>query len=134
MTRKRNITLWTIQCFLALLYLFAGSFKLILPVAELTKQIALPGAFLRFIGAAEVLGAAGLILPGLLRRGRELTPMAAIGLLIIMTGATVLLIANPAAGKPFLPMLAGVLDGFVAWGRWEVLKRRSEQCFSPSQS
>jgi hypothetical protein len=31
-------------------------------------------------------------------------------------------------------MLAGVLDGFVAWGRWEVLKRRSEQCFSPSQS
>jgi len=37
--------------------------KLILPVAEMTRQIALPGLFLRFIGAAEILGAIGLIFP-----------------------------------------------------------------------
>ena len=134
MTRKRNYTLWTIQCLLALLYLFAGGLKLILPVAELTRQLALPGAFLRFIGACEVLGAAGLILPGLLRRQQQLTPVAAIGLSIVMTGATVLLIANPGAGTPLMPMVVGLLDGLVAWGRWNALRRRSEQCFSPSQS
>lgn len=126
MTRKRNYTLWTIQCLLALLYLFAGGLKLILPVAELTRQLALPGAFLRFIGACEVLGAAGLILPGLLRRQQQLTPVAAIGLSIVMTGATVLLIANPGAGTPLMPMVVGLLDGLVAWGRWNALKRRSE--------
>ncbi len=131
MTKRMNYTLWTIQCVLALLYLFAGGLKLILPVAELTKQLAIPGAFLRFIGACEVLGAAGLILPGLLRRQQQLTPLAAIGLSIIMLGATVLLIANPGAGHADGGCL---LDGLVAWGRWDALKRRSEQCFSPSQS
>jgi uncharacterized membrane protein YphA (DoxX/SURF4 family) len=94
-----NYTLWVTQILLALLYLFAGGLKLILPVAELSKQLPRPGAFLRFIGASEVLGAAGLILPGLLRRRQELTPVAAIGLSIIVTGATVLLIANPWSGQ-----------------------------------
>jgi hypothetical protein len=43
-----------------------------------------------------------------------------------MTGATVLLIANPGAGTPLMPMVVGLLDGLVAWGRWNALKRRSE--------
>jgi len=38
---------------------------------------ALPGLFLRFLGVAEVLGAIGLILPGLLRIRPALTPLAA---------------------------------------------------------
>jgi hypothetical protein len=112
MTKRMNYTLWTIQCVLALLYLFAGGLKLILPVAELTKQLAIPGAFLRFIGACEVLGAAGLILPGLLRRQQQLTPLAAIGLSIIMLGATVLLIANPGAGAPLMPMVVACWMGW----------------------
>jgi len=81
-----------------------------------------------------VFGATGLILPGLLRRHQQLTPLAAIGLSIIMLGATVLLIANPAAGSPVMPTVVGLLDGLVARGRWDAVKRRSEQCFSPSQS
>jgi len=135
MTKKMNYTLWAIQILLALLYLFAGGLKLILPMAELTKQMALPGPFLRFIGGNEVLGAAGLILPGLLRRQRELTPVAAIGLSIIMLGATLLLIANPGAGSPLMPMAVGLLDGLVAWGRWNDLKQNWRgTCLSPSQS
>jgi uncharacterized membrane protein YphA (DoxX/SURF4 family) len=135
MTKKMNYTLWAIQILLALLYLFAGSVKLILPVAELTKQMAFPGTFLRFIGGCEVLGAVGLILPGLLRRRQELTPVAAIGLSIIMLGATVLLIANPGAGSPLMPMAVGLLDGLVAWGRWSDLKQNWRgACLSPSQS
>jgi hypothetical protein len=135
MTKKMNYTLWAIQILLALLYLFAGSAKLILPVAELTRQMAFPGGFLRFIGGCEVLGACGLILPGLLRRRLELTPLAAIGLSIIVMGATVLLIANPGAGSPLMPMMVGLLDGLVAWGRWNDLKQnRRGTCLSPSQS
>ena len=57
-----NIALWIIQSLLALLFLFAGVMKLILPIEEMTQQIALPGLFLRFIGVCEVLGGLGLVL------------------------------------------------------------------------
>lgn len=135
MTRRMNYTLWGIQCLLALLYLMTGGLKLILPVAELTKQISLPGGFIRFIGAAEVISAAGLILPGLLRTRQELTPLAATGLLIIMTGATGLLFAHAGAGSALLPMIAGILDAFVARARWGAIQTiRREQCFSQSAS
>jgi uncharacterized membrane protein YphA (DoxX/SURF4 family) len=59
--------LWIVQGLLALIFLFTGGMKLVLPVEEMTKQIPLPGLLLWFIGVAEVLGAIGLILPGLLR-------------------------------------------------------------------
>lgn len=65
-----------------------------LPIEVLTKQMPLPGLFLRFIGMAEVLGAIGLILPGLLRIRQGLTPLAAAGLVIVMIGATVLTLAT----------------------------------------
>ena len=58
-----NIALWIIQGLLAALFLFTGGMKLITPIEEMTKQIAMPGWFLRFIGVAEMLGAIGLILP-----------------------------------------------------------------------
>src|SRR5437667_10795660 len=78
--------LWIVQGLLALLFLFAGSMKLILPVEMMTAQmpLPLPGLFLRFIGTAEVAGALGLILPGLLRIRPMLTPLAACGLVISM--------------------------------------------------
>ena len=64
--------LWIIQVLLALLFLFAGGTKLVLPLDVLTSmgspnQVHLPGLLIRFIGVCEVLGALGLILPGLLR-------------------------------------------------------------------
>ncbi|MGH8650481.1 MAG: DoxX family protein, partial [Burkholderiales bacterium] len=86
--------LWIVQALLALLFLFAGGMKLVLPIEEMTKEMPMPGLFLRFIGVAEVLGALGLILPGLLRIRPGLTPLAAAGLLIIMIGATVITLAG----------------------------------------
>ena len=90
------MALWIVQGLLAVLFLFAGGMKLVMPIEEMTEQIALPGAFLRFIGVAEVLGGLGLILPGLLRIRPGLTPLAAAGLVIIMIGATVLTLASGA--------------------------------------
>ena len=50
-----NRTLWILQFLLALLFLFAGGVKLILPIEALTQQLPLPGPFLRFIAVCEVL-------------------------------------------------------------------------------
>ena len=117
-------TLWSIQGLLALLFLFAGGMKLVLPVEEMTKQIQLPGLFLRFIGVAEVLGAIGLVLPGLLRIRPGLTPMAAAGLAIIMIGATVVTLVNGMIAPTLISLVVGLLAAFVAYGRWRLAPHR----------
>lgn len=76
-----NITPWIVQALLALIFLFAGGIKLVLPLEEMAGPIPLPGWFLRFIGVCEVLGAIGVLLPGLVGICPALTPLAAAGLL-----------------------------------------------------
>ncbi len=110
--------LWTVQGLLALLFLFAGGMKLILPVEEMTKQMPFSGAFLRFIGAAEVLGGLGLVLPGILRVRQELTSVAAAGLIVIMVGATVLTLAVGGGATALMPAVVGLLLVFVARKQW----------------
>ena len=112
-----NVALWIAQGLLAALFLFAGGTKLILPIEEMTKEIALPGLFLRFIGVAEVLGAIGLIVPWLLRIRPSLTPLAAAGLVIIMIGATVLTIMTGGIVMALMPFVTGILCAFIAYGR-----------------
>src|SRR5436190_21902050 len=91
-TKKRSgmiYVLWVVQALLALVFLFAGGAKLLMPAEELMKgPVTVPVPFLRFIGVCEVLGAFGLILPGLFKIRQELTSLAASGLVIIMIGAT----------------------------------------------
>src|ERR671937_2569009 len=101
--------LWIVQGLLALIFLFAGGMKLVLPLEVLTAQMPLPGLFVRFIGVAEVLGAIGLILPRLLRIRPGLTPLAAAGLVIIMIGATVLTLAGGEVARAVCPLAGGVL-------------------------
>jgi len=75
---------------------------------------------LRFIGVAEVLGALGLILPALLRIRPGLTPLAAAGLAVIMTGATVITLVGAGVAMALIPLVVGVLVVFVAYGRWRL--------------
>ena len=122
-SRKLNVLLWVLQALLAMLFMFAGAMKFIIPVAEMTKQIALPGWFLHFIGGAEILGAIGLLLPGILRIRTGLTPLAAAGLVVIMIGATAL---NLKAGqRPFalMTVVIGLLLVFVAYNRRRMAPR-----------
>ena len=118
--------LWVVQVLLAFLFLFAGGIKLILPVEEMTRQmpLPLPGLFLRFIAVAELLGALGLILPGLLGIRPGLTPLAATGLVIIMIGATVVTLAGGALAPALIPLVVGILAAFVAYGRWRLAPLR----------
>ena len=115
--------LWIIQILLALLFLFAGGTKLVLPLDVLKSmgspnQIQLPGLFIRFIGVVEVLGALGPILPWLLRIKPWLTPLAAAGLVVVMIGAVVLTLATGDVSSAIVPLVTGLLAAFVAYGRW----------------
>ncbi len=120
-----NIVLWIIQGLLALLFLFSGGMKLVIPPDVLRSmgspnQVVLPGLFIQFIGVCEVLGALGLILPGLLRIRTGLTPLAATLLVIIMIGATVLTMIGDGVGLAIIPLVTGLLTAFVAYGRWRL--------------
>jgi uncharacterized membrane protein YphA (DoxX/SURF4 family) len=112
--------LWTVQVLLALLFLFAGGMKLVLPIEEMTRDMPMPGPFLRFIGVVEVLGALGLVLPGLLRIRPGLTPLAAAGLVIVMIGATVVSFVSGGVLLALIPLVVGLLAAFVAYGRWRL--------------
>jgi hypothetical protein len=98
--------------------------KLVLPIEDMTKEIAMPGLFLRFIGVAELAGGLGLILPGLSGIRPGLTPLAAAGLAIIMIGATVLSVATAGLAAALIPLVVGLLLAFVAYGRWRVAPHR----------
>jgi hypothetical protein len=117
LARKIRATLWIMQCLLATLFLFAGGFKLAIPLATLAKVSPLPAPFLKFIGVCEVAGAAGLILPGWLHIKEWLTPLAALGLSIIMTGAVVMTVATAGIPPAVTPLMAGLLAIVVALGR-----------------
>jgi len=83
--------------------------QLVLPLDQMAGPIQLPGAFLRFVGVSEVLGAVGLILPGLLRIKPGLTPVAASGLTIIMIGATVVTAMGGSLAPALVPVVVGLL-------------------------
>ena len=116
--------LWIVQGLLAALFLFAGGMKLVLPLEKLTGPVSLPGLFIRFIGVAEVLGALGLILPGLLRIRPGLAPLAAAGLVIIMIGATVVTLGGGDVAPALISVVVGLLAAFVAYGRWRLAPHR----------
>jgi len=127
--------LWIVQGLLAALFLFAGGMKFVLPIEEMTKQMPLPGLFLRFIGVCEGLGALGLILPGLLRIRPGLTPLAAGGLMIIMLGATVITLMVGDLTAALMSAVVGVLAAFVAYGRWRLapLRGSSQPSLRPAR-
>ena len=119
MTRKAGMVLWIVQGLLAVVFLFAGGMKLVMPLEELTKgaPVQLPGLFLRFIGVCEVDGALGLILPSVSRIRTGLTPLAACGLIVIMVGAVVSTAIAMSVPAATFPLAVGMAAAFVAYGR-----------------
>jgi len=115
--RIMSVTLWIIQGALALLFLFTGGFKLLVPTDVLLAQMALPLPiwFIRFIGVIEVAGALGLILPQLTRIKPGLTPLAACGLALEMIGATILTVIAMGVAPALMPLIVGLLAVFVAY-------------------
>lgn len=119
--QRQNGVLWELQGLLAAMFLFAGGVKLIAPIDVLAGMSPFPGEFIKVIGVCEVLGALGLVLPWMLGIRRELTPLAAAGLAIIMAGATVSTLVTGGGALALFNVLIGVLAARVAYGRRDVL-------------
>lgn len=120
-----NVILWILQILLAILFVLAGVPKLILPASMLKppspEAIEFPVLFIRFIGVCEVLGGLGLVLPGVFKRRQSLIPLAAVGLLIIMIGATVTTAMSGGGLTTLIPLVLAVLLAVVAYGRSRLL-------------
>jgi hypothetical protein len=113
-----NGLLWTLQVLLALFFgLASGAPKLLLPAEALPMPIPLSQGFLWIVGACEVLGALGLILPGLTHTQPWLTVLAA-GCLALLTvcAATYQLMGGQPANAVFA-LVIGAVTGVVAYGR-----------------
>lgn len=82
--------------------------------------MSLPLGFIYFIGICELLGALGLLLPGLLRIHTSLTPLAAAGLTIIMVGATTVTVIAMAGAAAMFPAIVGIVTASIVYGRTRV--------------
>jgi uncharacterized membrane protein YphA (DoxX/SURF4 family) len=117
-----GIALWVVQGLLAVAFLGAGGAKLTQPKEKLAKNMAWVEDFsqetVRLIGALEVLGAFGLVLPGLIGVLPWLTPLAALGLVLTMAGAILTHLRRRENSAITVPVVLLVLAAFVAYGRF----------------
>ena len=122
-----NALLWFIQIFLAVQYLFHGWIFVSPPavMAEAMAGMGLNPAFRQFIGIAEMLAAIGLVLPGLTRIQPWLTPLAALGLTVVMASATIFHIDRNEVPNAISAVNLLMLVALTAYLRWKVVSIRS---------
>ena len=122
-SKALHISLWVVQGLLAAAFGMAGFMKLTAPIEQLAENgMSFVNDYsvgmVRFIGISELLGALGLIIPAAFRFKTFLTPLAAVGLAIIMILATSYHIG---ANEPIIGSLVFfVLTAFIAWGRFKL--------------
>lgn len=119
--RILRVTLWVVQVLLAAAFGAAGFSKLSQPIAALAGQMSwtavVPTWVVRLNGAAELLGALGLLLPSLTRVKPRLTALAALGLVTVMLLAAVFHVSRGEFAMLPPVLVLGALAAFVAWGR-----------------
>ena len=117
-----NIALWVVQAMLALFFLVAGSVKSFRPIDKLARRIRwvkdVPVWFVRFVGACEVAGAVGLILPAATSILPRLTIAAGAALVVVMASASLFHLTRreyrgAVATAAMMPVAL-----FVTYGRW----------------
>lgn len=117
-----DIALWVAQGLLAALFLAAGIGKVSQPHQKLAEQMGWPEDFsansVKFVGGVEILGALGLILPGITGIAPVLTPIAASGLAVDQVGAMVVHARRKETAKIIANVVLFALAVFVAWGRF----------------
>ena len=120
-SKALHLGLWVVQGLLGAMFLAVGAMKATQPIAVLVDTLgwpaAVPAALVRVIGVAELLGGLGLILPAATRVKPMLTPLAGVGLAMVMLLATIFHISHGELGALPIPLVLGGLAAFVAWGR-----------------
>ena len=116
-----NILLWVLQVLLALAF-FAHGCLLLFPPAAVVDQMnaSLPRWFQLFLGAAEVLAAVGLTLPGATRIQPSLVSWAAAGVMIVMISATIFHIARGEVSSAITTAVLLVVATFIGYMRWRI--------------
>ena len=118
-----NIALWTVASILAFAFLAAGLMKLVRSKQQLVDA-GMPWvadaspAFVKSIGAVEILAAIGLIVPALTGIAPVFVPLAAVGLVLVMLGAAALHARRREIPNIFIALAILALAVFVAWGRF----------------
>jgi uncharacterized membrane protein YphA (DoxX/SURF4 family) len=119
--RALHVGLWVAQLALAFLFAAAGFTKVTQPIADLHERMPwtadVPLALIRFIGAAELAAALGLLLPAATRIRPRLTPLAALGLVTLMLLAAGFHLARHERHVLPANFVLGAVAAFVAWGR-----------------
>lgn len=117
-----NIVLWIVQGLLALAFLMAGLMKATQPKEKLAERMGwvrdFSGGAIKLIGALEVLGAFGLLLPMLTGILPWLTPLAAVGLALTMIGAAFTHLRRKEYPGAVINVVLLALSMFAAYGRW----------------
>ena len=117
-----NLVLWVLQLLLAVAF-FAHGWLFLSPPSEIAEQMnaALPRWFQLFLGAAEVLAAVGLTLPGLTRIRPWLVAWAAGGIMIVTASATVFHLVRGEMSSAAITLLLAAMATFVAYMRHRVM-------------
>ena len=119
-----SIVLWILQFVLAIAFVLTGLVKVLQPYEVLADRMAWvqdysPG-LVRGIGALEILGGIGLVLPALLGVLPILTPLAAAGLAVIMALAVLHHLRSHERGQVLFTAALLILLVIVAWGRFSL--------------
>lgn len=121
-SKALNVSLWIAQVLLGVFFLMAGITHGIRPVAAAATMapwvVDVPFLLLRFIGTVELIGAFGVVVPAATRIKPGLTPLAALGLMVIMLLAIAFHITRGEASTIGVHIVVAAVAGFVAWGRW----------------
>jgi uncharacterized membrane protein YphA (DoxX/SURF4 family) len=118
-----NGLLWVLQILLGVYSFFTGTMHFLLPPglpAPMAWMYDMSPGLHYFAGTAEILVSLGLILPGLTRIQTRLTPLAALGLVLVMVGAAVWHLSRAEFPPIIGNFVVAGLAAFVAYGRWRL--------------
>jgi hypothetical protein len=118
-----NVTLWILQGVLGVAFAGDGLMKLALDKKVLAEKgmgfvDEVSAGFVKAVGAAELLGAIGVVLPAIVNIAPILVPVAATCLAIVMVGAIVVHIRRAERAAILAPAVLFVMAAVVAWGRF----------------
>ena len=124
MKKTMHILLWVLQVLLSATLIWAAFVKLFQPIEQLKVMWPWTGevspTVVKLMGIIDLLGALGLLLPSLFRFKPVLTPVAAIGIVLLMVSASVFHISRGETSQIGFNIVFGLLAAVVAYGRFKI--------------
>jgi putative oxidoreductase len=130
MKKTMNVFLWIAQILISGSLLWAAYLKLIQPIKQLEMMWPWTGdiapTFVRLTGIIDLFGALGIILPSLLCFKPKLTPIAAIGIVLLMISASIFHICRGEGSQIGFNIVFALIAAFVAYGRLKFVPIQSK--------